>query len=105
MNKLGSHQMKETFDVVRLICYNTYVNVTLRYVKRFSSSSARTSGDSTKTGQAQLMERPQPKNTAKFVLPPRNPNIAAAEETTTRIDVTETSIVREQTIEEVVKEI
>ena len=41
--------MKETFDVVRLICYNTYANVTLRYVKRFSSSSARTSGDSTKT--------------------------------------------------------
>jgi hypothetical protein len=47
--------MKETFDVVRLICYNTYVSVMLRYVKRFSSSSARTSGDSTKTGQAQFI--------------------------------------------------
>ena len=53
----------------------------------------------------ELMERPKPKNTALFVLPPRNPN-AAQEATvfTTQIEVAGTEA-REQTIEEVVQTI
>jgi N12 class adenine-specific DNA methylase/SAM-dependent methyltransferase len=52
----------------------------------------------------ELAERPTPKKTATFVLPPRNP--LAQEETisSTRIEVTETEA-REQTIEEVVRTI
>ena len=45
--------MNVMFDVIRWIYYNKYVKITLRYVTRFSSTSAQSSGDSTKAGQAQ----------------------------------------------------
>ena len=51
LNRFGNNRMKETFDVIRLILYNKNTNVTQ---KRFLSSSAPTSGGSTKTGQAHL---------------------------------------------------
>jgi N12 class adenine-specific DNA methylase len=49
----------------------------------------------------ELTERPKPKNTASFVLPPRHPNAQEEAVSTARIEVAETEA-REQTIEEVV---
>ena len=55
-----------------------------------------------------LIERPKPKNTATYVLPPRNPNAEAASEQTPqpaeRIEVV-TTAAQEPTIEQVAREI
>jgi Helicase conserved C-terminal domain/Type III restriction enzyme, res subunit len=56
------------------------------------------------TAPKELMERPKPKNTATFVLPPRNPNAQDEAVSTTQIEVTETKT-QEQTIEEMARTI
>jgi N12 class adenine-specific DNA methylase/SAM-dependent methyltransferase len=55
------------------------------------------------TAPKEMMERPTPKNTATYVLPPRNP-MAEAAVSTTRIEVEQTQA-KEQTIEEIVRTI
>jgi hypothetical protein len=56
------------------------------------------------TAPKELMERPKPKNTATFVLPPRNPNAQEEAVSTTQIEITETQT-QEQTIEEMARTI
>ena len=56
------------------------------------------------TAPKELMERPKPKNTATFVLPPRNPNAQEEAVSTTQIEITETQT-PEQTIEEMARTI
>lgn len=46
--------MNVTFDVIRWAYQNTSIKMMLRYIRRFSSTSTQTSGDSTKAGQAQI---------------------------------------------------